>query len=132
MVASPALDEQSNADRRHRSHGALGGLVALVVCMTLASPARAEIIIGTSDPDQLHGTVEVDYIWGFRGDDRLRGSGEADFLVAGRGDDRIWGGPGKDLIYGGLGTDYCYITRGDLYRGCEAVVLPPVHEGATR
>ena len=54
-------------------------------------------ISGSDFDDNLDGSYDVDYIYGFDGDDLIRGSD---------GDDDIYGGYDHDTIYGGFGADY--------------------------
>lgn len=58
--------------------------------------ARANVLVGTSAPDQ---------IFGFGGDDRLYGLLGADSLFGGPGNDLLDGGKGRDLLDGGKGDD---------------------------
>src|SRR5512139_3973749 len=50
---------------------------AILLAVSLAAPAAAEIINGTNGPDVLVGTPSADTIRGFGGNDTLRGRGGA-------------------------------------------------------
>jgi Ca2+-binding RTX toxin-like protein len=72
------------------------------------------IIVGTSDPDNIYGlggndtingAAGDDVVNGGDGDDVLNGSGENDILDGGAGDDSVNGGAGHDILIGGLGDD---------------------------
>ena len=68
-------------------------------------PSGSNVIIGTSNNDNLTGTSGVDCILGKGGQDTINGLGGNDFLSGGDGDDVINGGDGNDTIFGGTGQD---------------------------
>lgn len=65
----------------------------------------SDVIIGSSENDELSGSVGADRIKGGGGSDFIFGGGGADRLVGGAGDDSILGGIGADRIFGGGGGD---------------------------
>jgi hypothetical protein len=86
---------------------------------------------GTDSRDTLYergGRSVPDTIYGLRGGDRIRANlfgADRDLLYGGRGNDILnaQDRDGRDELYGGPGEDTCYVDEGDLYRGCEEVVL---------
>ena len=58
--------------------------------------------------DLILGTSNYDNLAGGNGSDCILGGGTLDVLDGGGGDDIILGGPGFDLIFGGGGNDVCY------------------------
>lgn len=92
-----------------RLTGALAG--AALISVSLAAPAAAAVINGTSGPDVLVGTAKADAIHGFGGSDTLYGKAGNDQLYGGRGPDGVYGGGGADAIYGGRDA------RRDILRG---------------
>lgn len=64
-----------------------------------------DIIIGSSESDELSGFGGADRIKGGGGFDLLFGGGGADRLVGGAGGDSILGGGGADSLFGGGGND---------------------------
>ena len=75
------------------------GLCTAVLVLAAASPAAADLVVGTPHGDNLHGTPD---------DDVIRGKGGADSLRAGHGDDNVYGGPGRDFITDGGDDDAVY------------------------
>ncbi|MBW4465411.1 MAG: 5'-nucleotidase C-terminal domain-containing protein [Pegethrix bostrychoides GSE-TBD4-15B] len=63
------------------------------------------LIEGSSDADNLTGTLEDDTLLGRGGSDSLRGRAGADELEGGVGADRLVGNKGDDLLMGGRGRD---------------------------
>lgn len=97
--------------------------VAALLTISLATPADAAVINGTSGPDVLTGTAKADTIRGYGGLDRIYGKAGADRLFAGRDNKR-------DQVYGGLGNDRLHVWFGDSAyagRGNDVVRL---HAGA--
>ncbi|MGH3481218.1 MAG: calcium-binding protein [Nocardioidaceae bacterium] len=80
---------------------------ATLLAVSLAAPAAAAVINGTSGPDVLVGTPSADTIRGFGGNDTLRGRGSADKLYAGYGADKLYPGDDsrKDVLRGSRGPD---------------------------
>ncbi len=76
-------------------------------------PAGYNIIMGTTNDDQLTGTSGSDCIIALGGQDKLYGLGGNDALSGGDGDDQLWGGPGNDWMYGGTGQDKLSGGSGD-------------------
>jgi uncharacterized delta-60 repeat protein len=69
-------------------------------------------IVGTDDPDELHGTKKGDVIVGDGGGDTIKAAKGPD-LVCGRGGrDRIVGGAGNDILYGDNGPDNILAGKG--------------------
>jgi len=66
---------------------------------------KANIIIGTTDPDSLSGTSDKDVIFGLGGDDYIAGLSGNDCLDGGTGKDHLDGGTGKDQLFGGEQDD---------------------------
>ncbi|GAA2146097.1 hypothetical protein GCM10009844_21730 [Nocardioides koreensis] len=107
-----------------------------LLAVSLAAPARAAVINGTSGPDVLVGTQSADSIHGFGGKDTLRGSGGADKLYPGDDSrkDVLRGGPGPDRIsartpdavYAGAGNDTVRVLE---IHGWE---FPTIHCGPGR
>ena len=94
--------------------------VAALLVASLAAPAAAATVKGTSGPDVLIGTPRADIIRGLGGADRIYGKAGADRLYGGK--DRK-----KDFLYGGRGNDWIVIRRNDrVYagRGNDVVVRP--------
>jgi hypothetical protein len=86
------------------------------------STYRANVIVGSNDPDVLAGTAGDDVILGLGGSDTLTGGDGQDLLSGGKGDDqldggngadRLDGGRGNDLLAGGYGADELQGGRGD-------------------
>ncbi|OGV97211.1 hypothetical protein A2W24_04265 [Microgenomates group bacterium RBG_16_45_19] len=80
------------------------------------------VFVGTAGPNQIHGTVENDLIFGLGGHDILDASGGNDCVVGGDGNDYldpedghdiVLGGNGNDKIKGGSGDDWLYGHDGD-------------------
>jgi Ca2+-binding RTX toxin-like protein len=63
------------------------------------------VIMGTSNQDNLNGTSEEDYIYGDSNSDVLTGASGDDEMDGGSGDDTLSGEAGNDTLYGGSGTD---------------------------
>jgi len=66
----------------------------------------AEVILGTSGPDNLSGGGGNDHIEGHGGNDTLHGGRGDDQVSGGSGNDTVQGGAGDDVVIGGLGTDW--------------------------
>jgi hypothetical protein len=114
---------------RHRLIRALP--VAALLTATIAAPAMADLITGTSGPDVLVGTSSADTIRGYAGNDVLRGRRGSDHLYGGPGADRIFGGMDhrRDVLYGRAGNDRIYVGNPDLvYAGRGDDVIIPVPE----
>jgi hypothetical protein len=99
-------------------------------------------IFGRLGDDHLFGRAGSDCVWGGPGDDFVSGGAGADLLNAGRGDDRlvlgsgrdgVAAGPGNDSIHAvgggvdrvncGAGRDTVRLSRNDLIKGCERVIV---------
>lgn len=78
---------------------------AVLVMVSLAAPAAAAVINGTSGPDVLVGTARADTIHGFGGADRIYAGNDSRR-------DLLYGGPGNDLIFARFG-DRVYAGRGN-------------------
>jgi hypothetical protein len=86
---------------------------------------------GTDSRDTLYergGRGVPDTIFGLQGRDRIYANlfgADRDLLYGNRGSDILnaQDGDGRDELYGGPGEDTCYVDEGDLYRGCEEVVI---------
>jgi hypothetical protein len=103
--------------------------VAALLTASLATPAAAAVIDGTSGPDVLIGTNGADTIRGFGGNDVLRGRRGADHLYGGRGADHIYGGGDRrpDVLYGRAGNDRLYVGTPDtVYAGRGNDVIIPL------
>lgn len=103
-------------------------LLAVVLVLLSATPARAVTKEGTAEADRIQGTTGSDVVFGFEGDDVLRGKAGDDRLVGGRGDDLLKGGAGRDTYVCGTGFDVVvsdYPRRPDEHvgAGCEAVIF---------
>ena len=83
------------------------------VALIIDPLAQANIIIGTTDSDQIFGRDLNDTIKGLRGDDLLLGEAGDDRIEGGAGDDVINGGPGNDIAKAGKGNDIIIGDRGD-------------------
>jgi len=68
-------------------------------------PAGTNIILGTSNNDNLTGTSGSDCILARGGQDTVNGGGGNDFISGGDGNDILNGQDGADVIYGGSGQD---------------------------
>ncbi|NJR69933.1 MAG: calcium-binding protein [Synechococcales cyanobacterium CRU_2_2] len=71
----------------------------------LPTPARFNLIFGTSRGDYLIGSSQADVMFGFGGSDTMYGGGGSDRLSGGQGIDILNGEAGNDLLYGGSGND---------------------------
>lgn len=104
--------------------------VAALLTASLAAPAAAGVIDGTSGPDVLVGTRGADTIRGYGGNDVLRGRRGADHLYGGRGADRIYAGKDHrpDMVYGRAGNDRIYVDVFDtVYAGRgNDVIIPKI------
>ena len=96
----------------------------------LKPPACASLDLGSvyvgggnsGGNDLILGTSNYDNIGGGAGNDCILGGGTLDVLDGGGGDDIILGGPGFDLIFGGGGYDICYGEDGGAWPfNCEEV-----------
>lgn len=86
----------------------------------------AGVVVGTADPDRLHGGNGADTVRGLGGDDRIWGGKGADHQFGGPGRDRLAGRHnGRDLLNGGPGFDTCVIapTDNDVLVSCERVIV---------
>jgi Ca2+-binding RTX toxin-like protein len=93
---------------------------AALLVVSLAAPAAASIINGTSGPDVLVGTTRADTIRGYGGNDTLRGRGGRDYVRGGAGADRMYPGRDRkrDRLYGGFGADTIFVGGNDtIYAG---------------
>ncbi|WP_201864683.1 calcium-binding protein [Microvirga soli] len=79
----------------------------------------ATTISGSDFDDNLNGSYDVDYIYGFDGDDLIQGFDGDDDIYGGYDHDTIYGGFGDDYLIGGAGHDDLYGSAGfdDLYGG---------------
>jgi hypothetical protein len=76
-------------------------------------PAGTNVILGTSNNDNLVGTAGPDCILGLGAQDTIAGLGGNDFISGGHGDDNISGGSGNDVVFGGSGQDILNGGDGD-------------------
>jgi len=76
-------------------------------------PAGTNVIVGTSNNDNLTGTNGADCILGRGGQDTINGNGGNDFISGGDGDDVLNGGAGNDVCFGGTGQDRISGNAGD-------------------
>jgi hypothetical protein len=76
-------------------------------------PAGTNVVLGTSNNDNLTGTTGSDCILGRGAQDTINGQGGNDFISGGDGDDIIDGGSGNDFVYGGAGQDSLTGGAGD-------------------
>ena len=77
--------------------------------------AAANIFVGTSGDDSIHGGVGDDEIFGESGNDVLYGGAGRNTVDGGAGDDNIYtgyGGPGRNTVDGGGGDDNIYTGSG--------------------
>jgi Ca2+-binding RTX toxin-like protein len=88
-------------------------ILSLLVCMTLASAAGAQVIEGTNSGDVLVGTDFGDKIYGYDDADTLKGKGGGDLLVGGSGADTIECGVGHDNPVTGRGEDMIFCSADD-------------------
>lgn len=88
--------------------------VAALLAVSIAAPAAAAVIDGTSGPDVLVGTANEETMRGFGGADKIYGKGGADRIYGGHDSkkDLLYGGPGNDVIYARFG-DRVYAGRGN-------------------
>ena len=68
---------------------------------------------GDDGPDDLTGTPQADYIFGFGGNDTIDGLASNDIIYGGANNDRIYGSSGNDWIHGGSGNDTINGGRGN-------------------
>ena len=68
-------------------------------------PQQVNEITGTKRSEILVGTSDADNILGLGGSDIIEGRGNNDTINGGKGDDSIFGGSGNDIINGGKGWD---------------------------
>ena len=64
------------------------------------------MIRGTAADDVMVGTSDGDNMFGYEGDDVICGLGGNDVLAGREGDDRLFGGSGNDTLIGWIGNDY--------------------------
>jgi hypothetical protein len=85
-------------------------------------PSGSNVIIGTSNNDNLTGTGGSDCILARGAQDTINGLGGDDYISAGHGDDVVnsgfgndvvFGGPGQDQLSGGAGNDTLFGDDGD-------------------
>ncbi len=69
--------------------------MVVVLVVTVASVAYAEIVTGTNKDDTLQGTSQADQISGYNGADTIWGKA---------GGDDIWGAADTDRVFGGWGA----------------------------
>jgi Ca2+-binding RTX toxin-like protein len=81
--------------------------------LLLGGVALADIIDGTSGPDDLVGTDIEDVIHASGGKDYVSGLAAADVLYAGAGNDTVVGRDGYDRIYGNAGSDMLFGNHGN-------------------
>ena len=70
-------------------------------------------ITGTTGPDVLTGTDEIDVIMGLGGADTIHGGNASDVVCGGAGDDIVSGDNGDDVLLGGFGADRLAGGNGD-------------------
>jgi len=88
--------------------GTCGSACAQERQITYGGPGR-DIILGSSDPDE---------IFGGKGNDIIQGAAADDVLWGGPGDDVVHGGVGSDHLYGGIGSDQLHGAAGsDFFYG---------------
>ena len=78
-------------------------------------PVSVDLAAGelpTVGDDVILGTSNADQIMAFGGDDTICGGGGNDYIIAGGGDDWIDSGDGSDVVEGGAGNDYIAGGRG--------------------
>ncbi len=68
-------------------------------------PDGTNVILGTSNDDNLNGTPGSDCILGLNAQDTINGNGGVDYISGGEGDDILDGGSGDDIVSGGSGQD---------------------------
>ncbi|WP_430885365.1 calcium-binding protein [Fusibacter sp. JL216-2] len=67
---------------------------------------NGDIREGSPQNDEINGTVDRDFLFGYNGDDILSGNDGNDILDGGTGSDKLYGGSGDDEIIGGSGNDH--------------------------
>jgi len=67
-----------------------------------------DLILGSSDKDEIYGNDGHDIIQGAAGDDIVWGGPGDDVVHGAVGDDYLYGGPGSDEVHGAPGVDYLY------------------------
>jgi hypothetical protein len=76
-------------------------------------PAGSNVILGTSNNDNLTGTTGSDCILARGAQDTINGLGGNDFISGGEGNDIINSGSGNDMVFGGTGQDQLTGDIGD-------------------
>ena len=66
---------------------------------------KGNLILGTPEADELHGTVARDIICGLKGDDVIIGYDDKDVILGGEGLDEVHGSDGNDDLRGDAGND---------------------------
>ena len=66
---------------------------------------KGNLLLGTSEADELHGTAGRDIICGLEGDDVLYGYDGKDIILGGAGLDEVHGGDDRDRLQGGDDND---------------------------
>lgn len=102
------FDKDSNNDYQEASI-----IFDLIIGLNYEVPAeckgidfsKGQVIFGTEDNDNIHGTNGNDLIFGLEGNDKIDGSNGDDCLVGGVGKDNINGSNGNDVILGNEGDD---------------------------
>jgi Ca2+-binding RTX toxin-like protein len=90
-------------------------------------------LFGGRGSDCLDGGAGRDFVSGGAGSDALSGGRGADRIVAGGGRDSVAAGAGNDSVYAvaggtdrvncGSGRDTAHVSRNDLVKGCERVIV---------
>jgi Ca2+-binding RTX toxin-like protein len=70
-------------------------------------------IIGTTEPETIHGTPRRDIICGLHGADTIYGEASNDIIRSYNGDDFVNGGSGDDVVKAGFGNDQVYGSIGN-------------------
>lgn len=85
--------------------------LAALLAASLAAPATAAVINGTSGPDVLVGTAQADTMRGYGGADKIYGKAGADWINTGKD-------LKKDVVYAGAGNDRIFLRVYDhVYAG---------------
>jgi hypothetical protein len=81
--------------------------------VTFCQQSGMNVIIGTSNNDNLTGTAGADCIVGQGGQDTINGQAGNDIIFGGTGNDNVNAGSGNDVVFGGTGQDIVTAGLGD-------------------
>jgi VCBS repeat-containing protein len=123
---SIAVVDQNGLTKSVVTYDAIGeDLPDYMAGLTGSNNATANLLVGTSGDDVMHGGISTaanaangnDILVGGAGNDTLHGGGGADLLLGGVGNDTLYGGAGRNILVGGAGNDTFVIDPSALTGG---------------